>query len=444
MRNLGLFSQLLNKFEYLHHITVLQDEYLDLNLRQLFNRFLRFLKEGGINEYEDEAEYAPSGYVSFLTIHQAKGLEFPVVLVDSLSAVPRKQYTELNEMLEQGYLVRPPFEPLAQTKHYDFRRLYYTAFSRAQNLLVLTASEKEGQGRTPSAYFKDYYQKLPSWRDPALQLTELPLERVKQANLKREYSFTSHITVYENCAEQYRFFRELDFAPVRRNAILFGTLVHQTIEDIHRTVLRGEQHRLSEDQVHAWFDTNYAQITKRERVYLSPPARSLAVEQVLRYYRRQNGDWSRIRQAEVDVSLVKEHYILTGKVDLITGEHGTVELVNFKSERKPDVNDLKDREKLNQYRRQLKVYAHIVEQRTGQNISKTHLYYTSEEAGNPYITFRRDGQSTEQTITTFDTVVSRIEARDFAIPARPPKLCKECDMRHYCDAKNWKFRSNNS
>lgn len=110
MRNLGLFSQLLNKFEYLHHITVLQDEYLALNLRQLFNRFLRFLKDGGINEYEDEAEYAPSGYVSFLTIHQAKGLEFPVVLVDSLDAVPRKQYTELHELLEQGYLVRPPFE----------------------------------------------------------------------------------------------------------------------------------------------------------------------------------------------------------------------------------------------------------------------------------------------------------------------------------------------
>src|SRR5258708_26372163 len=123
----------MKKVEYLDQIAVLQDEYLDLNLRQLFNRFLRFLKDGGINEYEDEAEYAPSGYVSFLTIHQAKGLEFPVVLVGSLNAVPRKQHTELDEKLEKGYLVRPPFEPLAQTKYYDFSRLYYTAFSRAQN-----------------------------------------------------------------------------------------------------------------------------------------------------------------------------------------------------------------------------------------------------------------------------------------------------------------------
>ncbi|PLS77229.1 MAG: ATP-dependent helicase, partial [Chloroflexi bacterium] len=68
MRNLGLFSQMLNKFEYLHHISVLTPDYLEKNLRDLFNQFLRFLYDGGINEYEDEADYAPSGHVSFLTI----------------------------------------------------------------------------------------------------------------------------------------------------------------------------------------------------------------------------------------------------------------------------------------------------------------------------------------------------------------------------------------
>ena len=340
--------------------------------------------------------------------------------------------------------MRPPFEPLDQIKHYDFRRLYYTAFSRAQNLLVLTASEQwEGHGRNPSAYFKDYYTRLPSWRDPSLRLAELPLEAVKHANLKREYSFTSHLTLYENCAEQYRFFRTLDFAPVRRNSILFGTLVHQTIEDIHRTVLRGEQDRLSEEQIRAWFDSNYAEITRSARVYLAPGPRQMALNQVLTYYRREHGDWSHIRDAEVDVSLVKADYILVGKIDLIAGINDTVAVVDFKSERKLDVNDPRDRETLNQYRRQLEVYAHIVESRTGQTVSKTHLYYTGEESGNPYITFPRDGQSIDQTIHTFDTVVRRIEAHDYMIPARPVTLCKNCDMRAYCDAKNWTFRSTN-
>lgn len=440
MRNFGLFSQMLNKFEYLHHISVLSPEYLEKNLRSLFNQFFRFLRDGGINEYEDEAEYAPSGHVSFLTIHQSKGLEFPVVVVGSLGTVPRKQYWDLDEKLEP-YLSRQPFEPLSQTKYYDFRRLFYTAFSRAQNLLVLTASEVDGVGRTPSKYFSDYYRLLRSWREPAVRLADVPLDAIKEVNLKREYSFTSHLTVFENCAEQYRFFRELEFAPVRKSPILFGTLVHQTIEDIHKTVLRGDTQRLSEAQIETWFDTNYAYLTKRERVYLSPVVRRIALDHVLRYYRRNQSDWSHIREAEVDVSLVKDAYILTGKVDLIAGEGDTVELVDFKSERKLDVNDPNDRDKLNQYRRQLEVYAYIVEERTGLPVSKTHLYYTGEEAGTPYVTFDKDDRAIERTIATFDEVVRRIESKDFTIPERPVKLCLECDMRHYCGGKNWKFRS---
>jgi len=232
----------------------------------------------------------------------------------------------------------------------------------------------------------------------------------------------------------------LEFAPSETNAILFGTVVHQTIEDIRKTVLRGEEYKLSEEQVNRWFDSNYGFLTKRERAYLAENAKRAALEQVLRYFRRNQQDWGHIREAEVDVSLVKDGYILAGSIDLIQGRNDTVEIVDFKSEKKLDVNNPKDREKLDLYRRQLEVYAHIVEERTGQTVSKMHLYYTSEESGNPNITFPKNNQSIEVTIAAFDQVVSRVEAKDFAIAERPTKLCKDCDMRFYCDAKNWKFR----
>lgn len=441
MRNLAIFSQLLVKFEYLQRVSVFSPEFLAKSLRDLFNQFLRFLMDGGIGEYEDDSEYAPSGCVSFLTIHQSKGMEFPVVIVGSLNGVPRKQYSELDEILESGYLSRPTFEPLEETKHFDFNRLFYTAYSRAQNLLVLSCAEKKGRGRCPSKYFADYYGELPSWRDRSFDASALPLEQVKEVNIKREYSFTSHLVLFENCAEQYRFFKELEFSPVRKSPILFGTLVHQTIEDIHKTVLRGEEYKLNPEQIESWFDTNYAYLTKRERVYLTPIVQNIALEHVLRYFRRHDGDWSRVKEAEVDVSLVKDEYILSGSVDLIRGEAGTVEIVDFKSEKKLDVNDPKDREKLDRYRRQLEVYAHIVEQRTGEPVSKMHLYYTGEENGSPYISFDKHQAQLEATIQTFDEVVSRIEQKDFSISARPEKACKECDMQSYCDAKNWQFRS---
>ncbi|MBP6817773.1 MAG: ATP-dependent helicase [Ferrovibrio sp.] len=440
-RNLATLSTLLAKFEYLHFINVLSTDWLEKNLRDLFNQFLRFLYEGGIDEYEDDTEYAPKGCVSFLTIHQSKGLEFPVVVCGSLEAVPRKQHTALDELLEAGgYLSKPRFEPVEKVKFFDFWRLFYTAFSRAQNLLVLAAQERHsrGLGRSPSKYFADFFNALPNWRDPAFKLSLLTFEPVKEINLKREYSFTSHITVFESCAEQYRFFKELDFAPIRVSPMLFGSLVHQTIEDIHKSVLRGEEHAVTREAIRGWFSTNYALLSKKERVYLAPSSQQAALNQVLRYYEREQGRWHRIKEAEVEISLVKDQYILKGNVDLIRGERDTVEIVDFKSEKKPDLE--KDRERLKQYQRQLEVYAHLVEERTGQTVSRMHLYYTGEEGGNPYVSFNKDDRAIGKTIARFDEIVGRIEGQDFRIQARPTRLCTDCDMRAYCDNKDWKFR----
>lgn len=436
-RNIGTFSKLLTKFEYLHFVSVLNPEWLEKNLRDLFNQFLRFLQDGGIGEYEDESEYAPKGCVSFLTIHQSKGLEFPVVVCGSLEAVPRKQYSALDVLLEDGgYLSKERFEPLDHIKNFDFWRLFYTAFSRAQNLLVLAAQEKQGRGKSPSKYFERLFYELPSWRD--IDLAALTFEAVKQINLKREYSFTSHITVFENCAEQYRFFKELEFTPIRESPMLFGTLVHQTIEDIHKTVLRGEEGSISFDAIKGWFSTNYAMLSKKERVYLAPSSQQAALLHVLRYYERENGNWDRIKEAEVEISLIKDQYILKGSVDLIRGEHDTVEIIDFKSEKKPDME--KDRDRLRQYQHQLEVYAHLVEERTGQKVSRMHLYYTGEDGGNPYVSFTKDDRAIGKTIARFDDIVARIERQDYQIAARPAKLCQSCDMRAYCDNKNWKFR----
>lgn len=430
-RNIATFSKLLVKFEYLHRVTVLNPKRLDSDIKNLFNQFFRYLKDGGINEYEDESEYAPSGCVSFLTIHQSKGLEFPIVITGSLESSPRKQFTEIDQILEEGYYSKPPFEPLENTKFYDYWRLFYTAFSRAQNLLVLATSKK------PSKYFERLFDSVPRWNSSKFDPSLLELEQVKEINLKKEYSFTSHITFFENCAEQYRFFKELEFTQIRAGAQMFGTLVHQTIEDIHKAVLRGDDHLLNADQINTWFDTNYYHLSKAERQYLAPSSLKAAVNHVLRYFNREQKHFDRLQEAEVDISLVKDAYILTGSVDLIRGEGGTVELIDFKSEKKPDME--KDQERLQRYRRQLEVYAHLVEERTGHEVSRMHLYYTGEEDSNPYVSFPKDGGRIDRTIDSFDKIVQRIEKRDYCIKERPSKLCVECDMQAYCDMKNWNF-----
>ena len=100
-RNLAMFTQIIGKFEYLHRISVFNHKYLNRDTERLFNTYLRLLFEGGITEYEDDSEYAPSGCVSFMTIHQSKGMEFLIVFVDSLSNSSRKNYNEVLNRVEQ-------------------------------------------------------------------------------------------------------------------------------------------------------------------------------------------------------------------------------------------------------------------------------------------------------------------------------------------------------
>ncbi|MEI6386872.1 MAG: ATP-dependent DNA helicase [Spirochaetota bacterium] len=441
--NMALLSQLLSRFEFIHNIIVITPTSLTKDLRSLFNFYLRFLIDGGIGEYEDFDTFAPSGCVSFMTIHQSKGLEFPVVFVDSLNSVPRNSLEDIDRAIAKDYKQEDPFEPPERIKFFDFWRLYYTAFSRAQNLLVLTGAENrhgKGLSRLPSLYFAPLYDTLPEWRQAKLLPGRLTLETVKPAALKHEYSFTSHILLYENCPLQYKFFRELEFSPVRTNAILFGSIVHQTIEDAHKAVLDGRSEEVTTDRLKLWLNANYASLSKATRTWLAKGALAAAELHVLRYVERASQDWSSIEEAELKVALAKDEYILSGTIDLIKGKDGAVELVDFKTEKKPDINDPAAREVLQRYRRQLEIYAHIVEERYKRTVSRMHLYYTGTENGSPYVSYDHERKSIARTIADVASVVKKIEGKDFnhSQIEKSDRHCGNCDVRPFCWSRDHK------
>ena len=204
----------------------------------------------------------------------------------------------------------------------------------------------------------------------------------------------------------------------------------QTIEDVHKAAIKGAESTITAENVQNWFDVNYTHLARAEKIYLADPTKQAALDQVLRYVNRQNGNWSAIKQAEVDVSLVKPDYILDGTIDLIRGEDDTVEIVDFKATRKPDM--VAESEVLERYRRQLHVYAHLVEKRTGEKVSKMHLYYTGENDGIPTITWPYTQTAVDATVEVFDKVVHKILDKNFTTRAQSPKTCEECDFKNYC------------
>ncbi len=430
LRNLSIISNLLAKFEYNENISVLTKKNIERTTTQFFNNFLRFLKEGGIEEYQDESEYAPSGCVSFLTIHQSKGMEFPIVFVGGLGSNPRRDTNFLLQEVYEKYSDKEEFEPLEKMKFFDFWRLYYVAFSRAQDMLILTTEKKEGQGRRPSKYFNETYSQLKEYSSDKVDLSEFDFNEIKDANLKQSYAFTSDISLYEKCSLQYKIYRELSFSPVRVGSTLFGSLVHQTIEDVHKAVLRGEDRMITNDNISLWFKNNYRTLAEAQRSYLGEAQLNAAKKQVLNYVENNQSNFSLLKEAEVNVSLVQKDYILNGQIDLVKGQGDTVEIIDFKAEKKPDIHSERDR--YEQYKKQLEIYAYLLEQRYGLEVSKMHLYYTGAENENPRITFNKNHDAIENTIAEFDAIVESIQKKDFTCLSNNLKLCSNCDMRYYC------------
>jgi Superfamily I DNA and RNA helicases len=416
--NMALFSQLIVRFESLHGIVVLRPERLSRDLRSLFNQYLRYLIDGGIAEYEDFASASPPGSVSFMTIGQAKGREFPVVIVDYLDDVP----------------------PLGRIERFDFWRLYYTAFSRAQDLLVLTwadPSEARNLARLPSARISPLYDALPDWREAGLESERVVLSCARPPSAKREYSFTQ-ILLYEDCPRQYQFFRELGFCPSRANSMLFGALLRQTVGDLHKALLSSDADPVTEERVRSWLDANYESLSRATRSYLSPAALDAAEDHVMRYLERASADWSSVLEARLRVALFEEEYTLSGSIDLLRGTGGSVEIVDFKAEKKPDAKRREDREKLDRYVRQLNVYARIVEQRYKKRVSRMHLYYTGAKDGAPIASYDLDPAMADRAIDALGEIVKKIEGGNFSVSesGRSGRHCRDCDIKAYCWSKS--------
>lgn len=421
-RRLAIFSTLISTFQSYYHFSVITHGNRQALRLRFFNSFLRLLHDGGINDYEDPDQPFPKGFVQIMTIHQAKGLEFSVVAVGSLNKNPstgKQMDRELGPFYHRAH-----FEPEARITGFDRMRLHYVAFSRPQHLLVLTAGEE------PRERFAPIWDDLDQW--PHVDKDALGRQRFMakpRFPLKKRFSFTGDLRVYETCPRQYEFFRYLDFTPSRSAVIFFGLLVHQTIEGIHRSVLDGHLARLNDERVRGFFDRAYRGLLMSD---VRPPgreARDAALRQVLTYVKLNRADMRRIVDTEVDVSLEKDGYILSGKVDLLLGGDGKLELLDFKTQARPTDGRL-----LDAYERQLCTYGHILERRHSRRPERLLLYWTAEETKSEALTVipYRPERAAEAG-AHFDRVVGLIQRHEFGIQAPPErKICKECDIRAIC------------
>jgi DNA helicase II / ATP-dependent DNA helicase PcrA len=122
------------------------------------------IAEGAVDLDEDLLETLPPDRVNVLSIHQAKGLEFPLVIVDigsdfranyaaqAFQRFPRNgapTHRLEDELRSFSRSLTPSGRPARDRAFDDLIRSYFVAFSRAQDVLLLVGLTAVAQGRVP-------------------------------------------------------------------------------------------------------------------------------------------------------------------------------------------------------------------------------------------------------------------------------------------------------
>ena len=429
-RNLAIFSRLIILFQQYYKLFVVTAKNLRRYVSSFFNSYLRFLKIQGLNEYEDPFNIFPSGKVQVMTIHQTKGLEFPIVFVAGLEK--RNPGADYIDPLLSKYYHRSVFEPYDRIQDFDQMRLSYVAFSRAEQLLVLVSKGK------PFKYYTDLFHYTPSY--DGINLSAYKKIKLKSKPIKTnktEYGFTSHINVFDICPKQYLMYKEYSFTPARDAQLVFGSLVHQTIEDIHKHVIEKNPDKLDEDKIIQYFEKNKQGFIKRGiHVFLEKEA----LTQILNYFSNNKSEVFKVKETEVEIVVDEKDYYLKGVLDLIQGDNGKIDILDFKSQKRPEAES----KIMESYKKQLAIYSHIVEKKKGIKPDRTIIYWTGEpDKDRAFMEINTGDSVVSEVMEHFNDIVCKIRNKDFDVKKRPGgKICNDCDFRHCCNINSDTKREN--
>lgn len=136
----------------------------DASVKELLRDFLAPLAEGMVGVNEELMETFPRDRLSVLSVHQAKGLEFPLTIVDvgadfkDLRAPKFKRMPDvgstphrMEDLLRAHTTLGAPTRPQVDRAFDDLFRQFFVAFSRPQDVLLLVGvSATRPGGRVPN------------------------------------------------------------------------------------------------------------------------------------------------------------------------------------------------------------------------------------------------------------------------------------------------------
>jgi DNA helicase-2/ATP-dependent DNA helicase PcrA len=207
--------------------------------------------------------------VAVLTVHKAKGLEFPIVYLPGLVAGRFPIPSRRDSLALPAALGDQPAAPDDEVQLREERRLFYVAMTRARDELVLShATDYGGVGvRRLSPFVLEALDLPPTAVDPVVR-PAAALDRIEAAKpasapvrlasprASEDEPLTlsfSGIDAYLSCPLKYKLGHVVRVPVPPHHAMIYGSAVHRAVQEFHRRHARGEV--MTEEQLFAAFDS---------------------------------------------------------------------------------------------------------------------------------------------------------------------------------------------
>lgn len=441
MRDLGLFSRILQDVEGV---------YLSVDSAQRFGSIVRFMDniaEGGYDTSTDDVFIKPDA-VTISTVHQVKGLEFPVVFV--VDVVPqrfpgnRSGYSGwIPEDLMSSSVKKGAYVGSSEAE----ARLFYTALTRAERYLYVTGCEllPGGKRRNKRSIFAARLADPELITDPddLPQISTAPQRpRVDKALLPTSFS---DVKYYLSCPADYRFRKGYGFSPPVPELFGYGRVVHVAIERLHEAYpasapTRAEAAQLAEAGFHLKHIAPSREPETRPGAFEN--AKRRAVEIAQEYVDRYAEDFSRRRQVEARFEIPAEGCLITGAIDLLMrySEDGSVldaQVIDFKTMEGGAAALSNQKLEWTELSLQVQLYAKAAKEVLGEDAATGSIHLLKD---NQRVDVPIDDFAISAAMENIEWAVSGIVANDFPMRAESKK-CAECDFRQICAQETQPFRS---
>src|SRR5947207_6575424 len=410
-----------------------------------------FEQAGGVIALEDDA---PADAVKLMTVHGAKGLEFPHVFV--LRVNNRKfPATERPRVFEFPARLMKEGEPAEQFHIQEERRLFYVALTRAQERLTLTyVTEKKG--KVPVFIEDILIDSAARRRDVRQMMPKLP-PLSKDAGTKAgmasgtgdlfavssgpakifsriaDWAETFHppspepltlspsaVNGYRTCPQQYLFGYLWSLKEGPKATLSFGSIMHNTVKRFLGELRKGN--KLPFEVLQRIFELEWRPVGFEDE-YQEAEYKKDGIEQLRAFHAVTMAAPPQICEQEKRFELpLENNVIITGRMDQVNSlGRKDVEIVDYKTGRaKKDFLAKKDL--------QLSLYALAAKEIFEWNPVRLVFHYLQD---NQVQVTTRDAKQLLQAQNEVQEAAADIRAGQFS-PRPSPSVCRSCAYRPIC------------